>query len=78
MAAPLSPRSVNTCCNMKNLCLQSDSNPWLKIHIVTQQTASAITERKFEKSLTIGQFKGKLEMLTGMNFKRPNSHLTNV
>merc|ERR1711914_40639 len=67
MAAPLSPRSVNTCCNMKNLCLQSDSNPWLKIHIVTQQTASAITERKFEKSLTIGQFKGKLEMLTGCN-----------
>merc|ERR1711917_31129 len=67
MAAPLSPRSVNTCCNMKNLCLQSDSNPWLKIHIVTQQTASAITERKFEKSLIIGQFKGKLEMLTGCN-----------
>ena len=76
MAAPLSPRSVNTCCNMNNLCLQSDSNPWLKIHIVTQQTASAITERKFEKSLTIGQFKGKLEMLTGMNLNRSDGQLT--
>merc|ERR1712168_361213 len=68
MAAPLSPRSLNkTCCTMNNLCLQSQSNPWLKIHIVTSQTASAITERKFEKSLTIGQLKGKLEMLTGCN-----------
>merc|ERR1711970_26328 len=64
MSAPLSPRSLNT---MRNLSLQSDSNPWLKVHIVTSQTASAITERKFEKSLTIGQFKGKLEMLTGCN-----------
>jgi len=61
-SAPLSPRSLNT---IRNMDIHSDSNPWLKIHIVTKQTASAITERKFEKSLTIGQFKGKLELLTG-------------
>ena len=61
-AAPLSPRSLNT---LRNIQIESDSNPWLKIHIVTSQTASAITERKFEKSLTIGQLKGKLELLTG-------------
>merc|ERR1711970_232397 len=64
MSAPLSPRSLNT---IRNMDIHTDSNPWLKIHIVTSQTASAITERKFEKSLTIGQFKGKLEMLTGCN-----------
>jgi tubulin-folding cofactor B len=62
MAAPLSPRSLNT---LRNIQIETDSNPWLKIHIVTSQTASAITERKFEKSLTIGQLKGKLELLTG-------------
>jgi len=64
-AEPLSPRSINA---MRTLDLQSESigsNPWLKIHIVTSQAASAITERKFEKSLTIAQFKAKLELLTG-------------
>jgi len=45
--------------------LSLDSSPWLRIHIVTAQTASAITEQKFAKDLTIAQFKGKLELITG-------------
>merc|ERR1712128_367601 len=42
-------------------------SPWLRIHILTTQNSSAITEQKFDKSLTVGQFKGKLELITGYN-----------
>ena len=49
--------------NVEQLSLSA--SPWLKIHIVTTQTSSAITEQKFDKSLTVAQFKAKLELITG-------------
>jgi len=51
--------------NVEQLSL--GGSPWLRIHILTTQNSSAITEQKFDKSLTVGQFKGKLELITGYN-----------
>merc|ERR1711892_1147777 len=51
--------------NVEQLTL--GGSPWLRIHILTTQNSSAITEQKFDKSLTVGQFKGKLELITGYN-----------
>lgn len=67
MSLPLSPRSVNT---LKQCCggcdnLSVSSAQYVNIHILTSQTASAITEKKFDRGITISQFKGKLELLTG-------------
>ena len=63
MAVPLSPRSVNTLKGVNSLTISSEQ--FVKIHILTSQTASAITEKKFDRGITIAQFKGKLELLTG-------------
>jgi hypothetical protein len=63
MSAPLSPRSVNT---LKGLNISSGASQFVKIHILTTQAASAITEKKYDRGITIAQFKGKLEMMTGI------------
>lgn len=63
MSVPLSPRSVNTLKGVNSMVISAEQ--FVKIHILTSQQTSAITEKKFDRGITIGQFKGKLEMLTG-------------
>jgi len=47
--------------------LSLGGSPWVRVHVVTTQTVSAITEQKFEKSLSVLQLKSKLELITGYN-----------
>ena len=70
MAVPLSPRSTNNTNISKSFQNCSLSGELVNFQILCQSTnLGSLTEKRYDKGLTIRELKGKLELITG----KPNT-----